>query len=253
MLLCRRCGIASRLRRGGDRAAKYLLLLFGFCLLMPPSIGLMRYFDRWTENKGETEGKKFRERTALETGELRQMLSELRQSEIATLQKEVQGLRELLVASRQSPQEVPTKPEVAPARQASSQLLGEMISTLTQKSLSPRLQKLKEGSGSEKLDAILEMASLRLEGGIPALTEALQDSDPLVRSLSARVLGVLGAHQSVGRLMSSLKDPEPWVRKSAAQALARLTREQFIFFEDVPPEKWEKLQKAKAKQPSEKK
>ena len=79
------------------------------------------------------------------------------------------------------------------------------------------------------------------------MLESLQDTSPVVRSFSARVLGTLGARQAIGQLMVAIKDPEPMVRKAAAQALAEITNEEFIFFEDVPPEKWQKLQKIKEK------
>ena len=57
---------------------------------------------------------------------------------------------------------------------------------------------------------------------IPALTEALGDSDDSVRCLAALSLGQLHATSAIPALMLLLADPSGWVRGAAADGLAMM-------------------------------
>ena len=55
--------------------------------------------------------------------------------------------------------------------------------------------------------------------GLPVLTQALSDPDPLVRESACQGLGYLGEERAAVPLGKALRDPDPYVRKRAASAL----------------------------------
>jgi len=95
------------------------------------------------------------------------------------------------------------------------------------------------------LEAIRDISRFRETAAIPVLTESLKDTEPMIRSLAAKTLALLGAYSCVGKLMPLLQDPDPIVRKSVSQALSMLTRERFIYFQDLSPAEWQKLKEMK--------
>jgi hypothetical protein len=59
---------------------------------------------------------------------------------------------------------------------------------------------------------------------IPAITETTRSSSPALRYWGARLLGVCGAKEEVGKVTQLLEDPVPNVGYTAAQALYNLTK-----------------------------
>ena len=94
------------------------------------------------------------------------------------------------------------------ASQASSQEINSLI------------KKLKSNDERE-LDAAMEKLEKIGEPAIPALIEALQDKNLLVRQSAAKVLGYIGS-PVIPALAKALKNLDAGVRRSAASALGRI-------------------------------
>lgn len=63
-----------------------------------------------------------------------------------------------------------------------------------------------------------------LKPAVPALTRLLQDADAMVRQWAAHALGAIGAeaYAASSALQTALKDEEPSVREAAAQAIKEI-------------------------------
>lgn len=94
------------------------------------------------------------------------------------------------------------------ASQASSQEINSLI------------KKLKSNDERE-LDAAMEKLEKIGEPAIPALIEALQDKNLLVRQSAAKVLGYIGS-PVIPALAKALKNLDAGVRRSAASALGSI-------------------------------
>lgn len=238
-ILCKRCAIVNRTRRGESRDARLLWSLAGLLIVVSLLGGLLGRGFLGNMRTQETENKELR-LLAEETRTLRDMVAAMqRQDEV--WRKEWLAWRSALtnkepVASEERKASVET--DVAP------QMLHDLASALLQKRVAIGQQQM-QGDLAARVEALLRLCKVREEMSAPLLIEVLRDGDPLIRSLAARLLGSLGVHAATGRLLVVLKDQDPLVRKAVAQALSLLTGEQFIFFADVPPEKWQKLQKFK--------
>ena len=119
--------------------------------------------------------------------------------------------------------------------------LRKLIRRIEEKAISQQVAHLKSGTPIQKLNAILKIAEYREKASAPYLMEALKSKMPLIRALSAKSLAYLGIHSSVSKLVSVLSDKEHFVRIAISGALETLTQEKFIFFRDIPEEKWQKL------------
>jgi HEAT repeat protein len=85
---------------------------------------------------------------------------------------------------------------------------------------------LKEGKDYARQSAIKVLQQLGSEDTVPALINALQDSDKTVRLLAAETLGQIGEQkggytrfQIIPQLIKTLEDNEPILRWTAAHAL----------------------------------
>lgn len=76
-----------------------------------------------------------------------------------------------------------------------------------------------------RMVAAAVLGRLGEERALPALLEAVTDSDPRVRSRVVRALGRLADPRSVDALASRLDDPDPSVRRGAARALGEVRTE----------------------------
>lgn len=77
-------------------------------------------------------------------------------------------------------------------------------------------------------EARADLAARRLqeharESAIAKLVPGLSDPDPLIRALTARSLGALGAAEALPELMALVRDPDEGVREAARAAIERLT------------------------------
>jgi HEAT repeat protein len=88
------------------------------------------------------------------------------------------------------------------------------------------VEQLHARDSAERLHAIkaLEARGSETEVVVPALAQALRDSDVFVRRDAATALGRLGpeAHDAIPYLLPALKDRDRAVRKAAAQALKQI-------------------------------
>jgi hypothetical protein len=241
-LLCKHCAIVSRVRRSESKDVRVVVTIFLSLLAVPLVAAIVWHGFFATASKNGVESKELRQ-LAEETRLLRDTLTAAQQRETER-QKEWQSLRESAMTRGSSAKEEKKPPDDTGV---SPQMLQELAATLAQ-ARTVKSRKQFQGALPERLEAVLQIAALREEAALPFLLEGLNDKDPLVRSLSARLLGSLAQHTATGQLLIALKDTDPLVRKAVAQALSLLTREQFVFFADVPPEKWQKLQKFKERQ-----
>ena len=244
MILCRRCATVSRAGRNSGRNLRYLFATFLFLMSLPVvAIAIIQVGQSW-QSQQDHQTRILADKVLAETRSLQTKLAERKPEELAALRQELDGLRSLLLANKPTTQ---PKSEASKATVVPPLLLAELVESLAQKSIAPVLQKARQGGSAEKVAAVLAIAKRRDQSGTAFLLDGLQDPDPIVRAMCARVLGAIGAQAGISRLLAAVKDPEPWVRKAAAQSLSLLTREEFVFFEDVPPEKWQKLQQLKEK------
>jgi len=80
----------------------------------------------------------------------------------------------------------------------------------------------REANGKLKTDVINALARIGSSGTLDLLVEALQDSNPNVRSCAALALGEIGKIEAEPPLRGLLDDPVEIVRKSAAKALGMI-------------------------------
>lgn len=234
MLLCKRCSIVSRARSRARQDLRYLLVWFAVFLAIPLSAGIAGYFAR-PSPPGSSERMDF---------SLKQEMAEVKDA--------VREMRAQLAKQGKASELPPVQPAATAEAKAPDELpylyLEKLVASISQAAIGPIARKLEGGDTQAKLDAILEIARTREQAAVPLLERSLKDDDPLVRSLSAKALASLGSQGSVGKLMTALGDPEIFVRNSVAGALSNLTGDTFLYYEDIPPEKWEKLQKFKERQ-----
>ena len=91
------------------------------------------------------------------------------------------------------------------------------------------LPNLADASPSTRWEAVDELGRSKDPAAIPHVTPLLKDSDLFVRMCAARVLADLGTLQGVPALIDALEDSEPTVRESAWRALQTLTGKDFKF------------------------
>jgi HEAT repeat protein len=84
------------------------------------------------------------------------------------------------------------------------------------------IDKLENGTPSEKADAASELGHLKDLRAISFLRRCLNDSDVSIRDNAAYALAELGAKDSVRDLIKLLDDESKMVRKSAAKGLGIL-------------------------------
>jgi HEAT repeat protein len=81
------------------------------------------------------------------------------------------------------------------------------------------IAQLRRGLPEERLAAARELGGLKAERAVPALIEALHDSQLGVRLAAAGALGEIGSPRATPALVVVLRDGDPQVRKAAASAL----------------------------------
>jgi len=91
------------------------------------------------------------------------------------------------------------------------------------------LPNLRDANPSTRWEAVDELGRSKDPAVIPHVTPLLKDSDLFVRMCAARVLADLGTLQGVPALIDALEDSEPTVRESAWNALRTLTGKDFKF------------------------
>jgi len=91
------------------------------------------------------------------------------------------------------------------------------------------LPNLKDANPSTRWEAVDELGRTKDPAVIAHVTPLLKDSDLFVRMCAARVLADLGTLQGVPALIDALEDSEPTVRESAWNALRTLTGKDFKY------------------------
>ncbi len=261
-IYCKRCRHHGERKSRESLDIKYLIAIFIVFLGIPFMIGTGISLNRYLQENKSSQDK---------LGNGRELVDEMRQTfqdeitrlrkEMSQVQKETKTLPENKSTSVNSsledelsfaeknlgsvkPQE--QKREV-PDKKLSQNSLNQMLQEIAQKSILSIEKSILSSSLEEKLKAFSQIALYRQQAAIPLLEKTLDDSDPFIRSLAIKTLGVLGARQSVNRLFSMTSDPEPQVRKSAAAVLTLLTREKFILYEDLSEKDWEILERFRNK------
>lgn len=264
-IYCKKCRHHGERKSRESLDIKYLIAIFivflGIPLMIGTGISLNRYLQ---ENKSSQD----------ELGSGRELVDEMRQTfqdeinrlrkEMSQVQKEGKTLpennstpinsslnkkKEELSFVEKNPgktKSLEQKKEV-PNKKFSQSSLSQMLQEISQKSILSIEKNILSSSLEEKLKAFSQIALYREQAAIPLLEKTLDDSDPFIRSLAIKTLGVLGARQSVNRLFSMTSDPDPQVRKSAAAVLTLLTREKFILYEDLSEKDWEILERFRNK------
>ncbi len=91
------------------------------------------------------------------------------------------------------------------------------------------LPNLADANPSTRWEAVDELGRAKDPAVIPHIVPLLKDTDLFVRMCAARVLADLGTLQGVPALIDALEDSEPTVRESAWNALRTLTGKDFKF------------------------
>lgn len=237
-LYCKRCKSFHRRQKNEIKDIRNLVALFLFSLLIPVGIGV---YGRLSKKEMGPEKEHGRDKTV----EIRSLVDEIQktfQQEIVEVKKEIQKLSRPESPSRE---ESPSPAHGAEIEKKSAAMLLQLPDLIVQKSIENIRLKLSQGNLDEKLQSLREIAVLREEAAIPVLLEATRDNDPLVRGMAAVILSTVGAHQSVGRLVTALGDPDPVVRRCVSQSLNVLTREKFVFFQELSPIEWQRLKEMK--------
>jgi len=91
------------------------------------------------------------------------------------------------------------------------------------------LPNLADANPSTRWEAVDELGRAKDPAVIPHVVPLLRDSDLFVRMCAARVLADLGTLQGVPALLDALEDSEPTVRESAWNALRTLTGKDFKY------------------------
>lgn len=253
MILCKRCGMVKRTKTDAKHL-RYVMEIFIICLAIPLVTGLILYIPGIKDRRSESRDVS---------------------RDLYTLQRDIQAmareLRNLNFSKKEElPSNIPSKPVKSSSNDSASQeqiatsktsfekerskseqsplLSDNLIDSICHKAIASHIEKLKKGNTREKLESLLYIARTRQYAAEPFVVELLQDRDPVVRSFSAKTLGMLGSHSSVGKLMITLGDTEAFVRKSGASVLSNLTGDKFIYVEDMSQEKWQKLQQFRERQ-----
>ncbi|MBC1193320.1 HEAT repeat domain-containing protein [Microcystis aeruginosa CS-558/01A06] len=89
-------------------------------------------------------------------------------------------------------------------------------------------QALKDSDGVVRSNAVKALAEIGSETAIPGLLKALEDSDEYVRRKAAEALGNIGSETAIPGLLKALKDSDGVVRSNAVKALAEIGSETAI-------------------------